>query len=304
MVGSSLVCWTLALLAVALAQPAIAHAYRSATPAEQSEMKRSAVIYHKKPHDYVPGTDVRIANVKVSTAASWALATVTLKASATGEQVGGPEIFRQIDGTWADVGPLNEEPASLVPKAVAKDLGVPYLGRSESSPSQSRSSGFLHAHSLLLRIELYTSWLIGIFFVLSAWLRWPSDFKRAGRSKLAWMAITLLGLVPYVGFIPALVYFFRVYRHLPNDDPGSPAKKPRARRPRYRTVATGRSIPCTRCQNIPGRVIHARCGGSGTVPGRGMFREPCGCGNGTEICPICKGTGVVPEYAREQVTPR
>ena len=40
---------TLVLLAVALAVPAIAQAYRPATPAEQSEMERSAVLYHKSP---------------------------------------------------------------------------------------------------------------------------------------------------------------------------------------------------------------------------------------------------------------
>ena len=294
----------MAFLAVALAVPAIAQAYRAAKPAERSQMERSAVLYHDNPHHYVPGTDVHVTHVRVSTAAPWALASVTLRVNATGEGFTDPEIFRRTDGTWTDVGPLNDGPASLVPKAVAKDLGVPYLGRSESSRSPSRSSGLPHAHSLLLRIELYASWLIGIFFVLSAWLRWPSDFKRAGRSKLAWMAITLLGLVPYVGFIAALVYFVRVYRHLPNDVPGAPAKKPRARRPRYRTVATGRSIPCSRCQNNPGRVTHMRCGGSAQVAGPGMFRVPCGCGNGTEICPICKGAGVVPEYARQEVTPK
>lgn len=190
----------------------------------------------------------------------------------------------------------------MLPEAVAKDFRVPYLPSNESSRSPSRSSGLPHTLRVPLRSELYASWLIGIFFVLSAWLGWPSDFKRAGRSKLAWMAITLLGLIPYVGFIPALVYFFRVYRHLPNDVPGQPAKKFRARRPTYRTVATGRSIPCSRCPNNPGRVVHVRCAGSGTVPGRGMFREPCGCGNGTVIGPVCEGKGVVPEYARQEVT--
>lgn len=220
----SCLCSTLALLAVALAVPAIAEAYGAATQAEQSEMEHAAVLYHENPNSDVPGTHVTVANVKVSTAGPWALASVAVTAKATGEQAGGPEAFRQTDGTWTDVGFFNEEPDSMLPEAVARDLGVPYLPGNKSGNSTSTSGntstsgspGFLHGATLhvLLGIEICVSWLVGIFFMLSAWLRLPSGFTRVGRSKSIWMAITPLGLIPFVGFIPALVYYFRVYRHL------------------------------------------------------------------------------------------
>ena len=243
---TGLVCLTLALLAVALTVPAIAEAYRAPTPAQQSEMERSAVLYHENPHDYVPGTQVSVTNAKVSTAAPWALATVNLTVDATREPFTDPEIFRPINGTWTDVGPLNDEPASMVPEAVAKDLGVPYLPSNQSGTATSTlgntptsgSSGFLHGaipHSLyvFLAVAALVSWFIGLLCFLSAWLQPPSHFKSIGRSKPAWMAITTLGLIPCLGIIPALIYFSRVYLNLPpkhrKDPTGSPPKPlPRA----------------------------------------------------------------------------
>ncbi len=52
---TGLVCLTLASLAVAPVVPAVAQAYRAATPTELSEMERSAALYHENPHDYGPG---------------------------------------------------------------------------------------------------------------------------------------------------------------------------------------------------------------------------------------------------------
>ena len=87
---------------------------------------------------------------------------MAVTAKATGEQAGGPEAFRQIDGTWTDVGFFNEEPASMLPKAVAKDLAVPYLPSSDSGAATSASgntfasgsSGFLHGATLHLLLEI------------------------------------------------------------------------------------------------------------------------------------------------------
>lgn len=295
---TGLVFLTLALLAVALVVPAIAQAYRSATRAEQSEMERSAVLYHENPHDYVPGTGVRITGVKVSTAAPWALASVTLKVNATGEEFTGPEIFRPIDGQWTDVGPLNEEPASMVPEAVAKDLGVPYLASSESSTSASSSgntstagsSGSPHILHVLLLIEIYASWLVGVIFMLSAWLRRPEHFKRIGRSKLAWMGITLLGLVPFVGFIPALVYFWRVYLRLPDKHPADQSGARRKPVPRAPNRPAEHLVECPICR---GRRFHPCrvCGGTGRLPG--TFGDRCGCNGGTVSCERCNARGTV-----------
>ncbi len=297
---TGLVCVTLALLAVALAVPAIAQAYRAATPAEQSEMERSAVLYHENPHDYVPGTHVSVTYVKVSTAAPWALASAALRVKATGEEFTDQEIFRPIDGTWTDVGPLNDEPTSMVPKAVAQDLGVPYVpgnGSATSTPtsgntSTTRSSGFLHGTlpHVLLQVEILVSWFIGVLAMLSAWLRRPSHFKSARRSKSAWMGITTLGLIPVVGVIPALIYFWRVYLHLPAKHPedqtrGRPKPVPRApsRRAEY-------LVECPICR---GRRFHAcrRCGGSGILDG--PLGPRCGCNGGSVSCERCNGRGTV-----------
>jgi hypothetical protein len=312
------VCLTLALLGVALAVPAIAQAYRAATPAEQSEMERSAVVYHENPNSDVPGTNVTVRNVRVSTAGPWALASVTVTAKATGEQAGGPEAFRRIDGTWTDVGFFNEEPASMLPKAVAKDLGVPYRPSNERGSSSSTSgnrsasgsSGFLHGATfhVLLGIEICVSWLVGIFFMLSAWLRLPSDFKRVGRSKLTWMAITALGLIPFVGFIPALVYYFRVYRHLLYWDrvDHPPRPKPVKRAPSRSagsSVPTGSRRPSQQSPSQQPREKQ-RCGGGcsqgkvnctgcsgGYVSGSRTERHiACG-GTGKITCQMCGGTG-------------
>jgi hypothetical protein len=312
------VCLALALLAVVLAVPTIAQAHRAATPAERSEMERSAVVYHENPNSDVPGTNVTVRNVKVSTAGPWALASVAVTAKATGEQAGGPEAFRKIDGRWTDVGFFNQEPASMLPKAVAKDLGVPYLPSNESghppstsgNRSTSGSSGFLHGATfhVLLGIELCVSWLVGIFFMLSAWLRLPSDFKRVGRSKSTWMAVTSLGLIPFVGFIPALVYYFRVYTHLLYWDrvDRPPRPKPVRRAPSRsagRRVPTG-SRPGSHQSPPPQPREKQRCGGGcsqgkvnctgcsgGYVSGSRTERHiACG-GTGKMTCQMCGGTG-------------
>jgi hypothetical protein len=315
---TGLVCLTVALFAVALAVPAIAQAYRPATPAEQSEMERSAVLYHENPNSDVPGTHVTVTNVKVSTAGPWALASVAVTAKATGEQAGGPEAFRQIDGTWTDVGFFNEEPASMLPEAVAKDFGVPYLPSNESGTSTSTSgntstsgsSGFLHGGTLhvLLGIEICVSWLVGIFFMLSAWLRLPSGFKRVGRSKLTWMAITPLGLVPFVGFIPALVYYFRVYRHLLYWDRVDHPPRPKPVK-RASTRSAGSSNPTgsrrpsqqsppqqqrekQRCGGgcSQGKVNCTGCSGGYVYGSRTERHSACG-GTGKMTCQMCGGTG-------------
>src|ERR1700752_1584401 len=95
-IPTGVVCLTVALLAAALTVPAVARAYRSATPAEQSEIERSAGLYHENPHHYVPGTHLMVTTIKVSTAAPWALASVTLRVKATGKEFMDPEIFRPI----------------------------------------------------------------------------------------------------------------------------------------------------------------------------------------------------------------
>lgn len=297
---TGLVCLTLAVLAVALAVPAIAQAYRAATPAEQSEMERSAVLYHENPHDYVPGNHVSVTNVKVSTAAPWALASVTLRVTATGEEFTDPEIFRRVDGTWTDVGPLNDEPTSRVPKAVAKDFGVPYLSSNESGTSTSTSgntstsgsSGFLHG--AFLEVAALVSWFIGLLSFLSAWLRRPSHFKSIGRSKLAWMGITTLGLIPFVGIIPALIYFWRVYLHLPAKHPedqthSRPKRVPTA--PSSRRPPAGNEIVCPKCNG--NRTFTCRvCGGRMSITGPSV--EHCSCRAGHVDCGYCHGRGTVP----------
>jgi len=301
--------WTLALLAVALVVPAISQAYRAATPAERSEMERSAVRYHENPNSDVPGTNVTVTNVKVSTAGPWALASVAVTAKATGEQAGGPEAFRKIDGTWTDVGFFNEEPASMLPDAVAKDLGVPYLPSNERGTSTSTSGNTSESSlKVFFKIEALVSWFIGLLAMLSAWLTRPSHFKSIGRSKLAWMGITALGLIPIVGFIPALIYFWRVYLHLPAKHPegqtrSRPKPVPRApsRTAGSRNPTGGNPRPrqpppqqppkrqkCTSCNG--GTVTCTSCDSGYVYGSRSERHSACG-GTGKLKCQMCNGTG-------------
>ncbi len=281
---TGLVCLTLTLLAVALAVPAIAQAYRAATPAEQSEMERSAVLYHENPHDYVPGTHVSVTNVKVSTAAPWALASVTLRAKATGEEFTDSEIFRPIDGTWTDVGPLNDEPTSVVPEAVAKDLGVPYLPSNESGTSRSGntstsgSSGFLHEPGF--EIAVLAGWLLCIISLVSVGRHPTADFRGIGRSRWRWALISLLGIIPYVGIFTSVAYFFKVSIRLPQKERVPRPVQP----PRAPQVPQGKRPRCTRCAGNR-RETCFPCGGPTCVY----------CyGGGWITCRHCKGTGIEP----------
>jgi hypothetical protein len=267
-----LVCLTLTLLAV---EPAIAEAYRAATPAEQSEIERSAVLYHENPHDYVPGTHVSVTNVKVSTAAPWALASVTLRAKATGEEFTDPEIFRPVDGTWTDVGPLNDKPTSMVPEAVAKDLGVPYLPSNESGTSRSGntstsgSSGFLHKTGF--EIAVLAGWLLCIISLVSVGRHPTADFQGIGRSRWRWALISLLGIIPYVGIFTSVAYFFKVSIRLPKKERVPRPVQP----PRGPQVPQGRPRRCDRCAD--NKWVNCHCGGQPTCPycyGSGRIRCP------------------------------
>ncbi len=290
-----LACLMLSLLVVALAAPGIAQAYRSATPAELPEVKRAVVLYHENPHNYVPGTHVSadgthmsVTNVRVSTAAPWALASVKLTLEASGQPFAGLEILRRISGTWTDVGPVNQEPGSMVPRAVAKDLGVSYVGSSEGDTSTSASGSSGVRHSAFFEVAALVSWLIGLLAFLSAWLRRPSHFKSIGRSKSAWMAITTLGLIPLVGFIPALVYFWRVYLHLPAKHPedqtrSRPKPVPHAD---TRPAAHLDAVECPICRGRRSYLCRA-CGG------RFPSVTHCSCTNGWVSCERCNATGVI-----------
>lgn len=138
-------------------------------------------------------------------------------------------------------------------------------------------------HSLhgFLRVEIWVSWFFGVIFFLSAWLRRPSHFKRIGRSKLAWMAITTLGLIPFVGIIPALVYFWWVYLHLP------------AKHPEDQTRTRPKSVP--RAPSRPATVL-VEC-----PMCRGRRQQRCrlcdngcwACSGGWVRCQTCGGEGSV-----------
>jgi hypothetical protein len=284
------VCLTLALLAVALAIPAVAQAYRAATRAEQSEMERSAVLYHANPNSDVPGTNVTVTNVKVSTAGPWALASVAVTAKATGEQAGGPEAFRRIHGTWTDVGFANEEPASMLPKAVAKDLGVPYLPNNESGASPS-TSGNTHALRTGFEIAALAGWLLCIISLVSVGRHPTADFQRIGRSRPRWALISLLGIIPYVGIFTSVAYFFKVSIRLPDKvrvpGPVPPPRAPRVPQGKPRGAPAGSKIECPKCYG-KGWSICPVCSG--------MFSRvnDCSCRGGHVDCGYCHGEGKVP----------
>jgi hypothetical protein len=66
---------------------------------------------------------------------------------------------------------------------------------------------------LFLEIEIWISWIIALPNFLSAWFGSPSAFHSLHQSKLVWMGVTLLGFIPFIGFIPAEIYHYRVWRH-------------------------------------------------------------------------------------------
>lgn len=147
-----------------------------------------------------------------------------------------------------------------------------------------------HSLHAFLWVEIWVSWFVGLIFFLSAWLRRPSHFKRIGRSKLAWMAITTLGLIPFVGIIPALIYFWRVYLHLPAKHPedqtrGRPKPVPRASS-RPATVLVECPI-CRGRRGYPCRVY------GGRVSMYGPSVEHCSCSGGWVSCERCNATGTV-----------
>lgn len=150
-----------------------------------------------------------------------------------------------------------------------------------------------HPLYVFFQVEIWVSWFIGLLCFLSAWLRRPSHFKSIGRSKLAWMVITALGLIPFVGIIPALVYFFRVYRYLPAKEGWflnnlrDGARRGWDRGPTAPLVGSQPAGGERRCPNCAGRKTQncRNCGGD--------YFGCWACKGGQVTCQICNGTGTV-----------
>jgi hypothetical protein len=131
---------------------------------------------------------------------------------------------------------------------------------------------------IFFEFEIWISWIIGLLCFLSAWLRRPSTFKVIGRSKLVWMGVTALGFVPFAGIIPALVYFFRVWRYLPGKEHGF-----------WRQMkASWDSVPTQRSSGsgTPARSNHCNMCRDGTQRCTG-----CGGGMNASGCVYCGGSG-------------
>jgi hypothetical protein len=170
-----------------------------------------------------------------------------------------------------------------------------------------------HPLYVFFQVETWVSWFFGLLFFLSAWLRRPSHFKSIGRSKLAWMGITTLGLIPFVGIIPALVYFFRVYLYLPAKEhqflnslrdgwdsvPTAPRKTGQTTggyQGPSRTVSSSTTwqMPaanCTRCSG-GGKITCNSCGGSRQKLINGDMVPCFSCSaSGQVACTSCGGSG-------------
>lgn len=168
---------------------------------------------------------------------------------------------------------------------------------------------------IFFEFEIWVSWVIAIPFFLSAMFRWPSSFNNGWRSKLIWMGVTLLGVIPFVGFILALIYYFRVYRYFPpKDHPIIEGALSGARRP----VSSNRPGSARTASNTGNAQRNAsgstmswqptapqRCGGNcqnGTVPcygcsngtvyegTRAVHHNVCN-GTGRRTCQMCNGSG-------------
>jgi hypothetical protein len=150
------------LLAALLVAPAAAQASREPRPSE-----RAAIVRAARRTEAAPGVKVRVADVRVSTAGPWAVATVTLVYPASSQEQ--EEHFRRAGARWIDT-------QREMPLADQRSLGL-------------AKSAFWRD----FEIYLLVGWALALACVVDV-LRQPRRaFAATGRSKLRWLLIELLG---------------------------------------------------------------------------------------------------------------
>ena len=155
-------------------------------------------------------------------------------------------------------------------------------------------------------IAVLVGWAIAVWALGSVLFADPANFTNLGTSKGRWFLIELTALIPYVGFIAALVYLFKIRVHFPprprqprpprpasgpyggsapSSPPGSPGWGQPQNSPSWQPpqkqrcgVCNGGTNPCTSCSG--GYVYGSRTQRCGV----------CG-GSGQRKCAMCGGSG-------------
>jgi hypothetical protein len=152
-------------------------------------------------------------------------------------------------------------------------------------------------------IAVFVGWAFCICSLISVARHSSSEFRSIDRSRGRWFWINALGVVPYLGIVTALTYFFSVSVRFPEKPRTIHQPKPgstgRPQRPagqgtqRYQASAP-RPLPkpnCTRCGGS-GRMSDTFCNGSGRqlVNGEDVPHFTCS-GSGIVQCSSCRGSG-------------
>ena len=86
-------------------------------------------------------------------------------------------------------------------------------------------------------IAMYAGWFAALLALISASIKPSSDYRRLARYKWRWVAINILGVIPFLGLVTAAAYvrcvLFRSDAHRPITarvrNPGEPLRHARAR---------------------------------------------------------------------------
>jgi hypothetical protein len=122
-------------------------------------------------------------------------------------------------------------------------------------------------------IAVLVGWAIAVWALCSVLFSDPGRFSSIGKSKWRWFLIELTAFIPYVGFIAALIYLFKVRVHFPPQP--KLASPPRPAPSDYPAGNTGRNP-----FNPPATPARAP-----------VQRTPCGCSGGKDTCSSCRGRG-------------
>jgi hypothetical protein len=142
-----------------------------------------------------------------------------------------------------------------------------------------------------ISVAMYVSWLAALLALISASIKPQSDYRHLARYKWRWVAINLLGVIPFLGLVTATAYvrcvLLRSDAHRPIGarvrNPGEPAPLRPPRRPAG--SSSGGSYQF-RWPNSSGSAGPVRCG---VCNGRGWHYSD---GQGNKMtCYKCGGRG-------------
>jgi hypothetical protein len=149
-------------------------------------------------------------------------------------------------------------------------------------------------------IAVFVGWAGCILSLISVVRHSSSEFNSIGRSRSRWFWINILGVVPYLGVLTALSYFFSVIVNFPEKP--KTASRPRPRSSSQHQQPPGQSTRgyqaptswpkplCTGCGGSGRMTCH--CGGSGKAVINNEVVPDFACGGSGKVrCGVCGGSG-------------